>query len=649
MWIASSQKVLLVMTAIQKLKEENILLTISSLGSLLIKGAILLALLQSLLPLWGYWKKNNYYLALARPCALLQSFFTANAFILLIIAFLSNDFSLAYVARNSHPSLPFYYRLTAVWGAHEGSFLLWIFLLDVWTTALCFFSKTWKQDLRALALSFLGLISFCFLLFLFFTSNPFAAAQNALPQDLNPLLQDPGFFIHPPLLFAGYVGFSTAFAITMAYLVKGGPHWAKHVRPWVLAAWSFLTLGITMGSWWAYHVLGWGGFWFWDPVENASLLPWLAGAALLHVLIATEKQERFTSWALILAIICFSLSILGTFLVRSGVLISVHSFASDPSRGIFLLLLLAFITGSALALYIFRSLKTPAKNLKLFSWTSREAVLLLQSILLFTAMATVLLGTLYPLIIEATGLGTLSVGPPYFNSVLFPLLVLSLCLMGLAPLSQWGKSSNKAELLKYSLRQLLLALGLSLGLTLIFARQWNTAVIINLSLVFWVFLSLSPSRSRQASMGLAHIGFAVVIMSIILSSAFSKEREVRLQEGSSIELGPYVFQFIELNGLEGPNYRGVRGNFAVLRHHRHITNLYPEKRIYSVRNMVMTKVDIYPGIFHDLYLALGEPLDDNTWSLRLYYKPFIRWVWLGGFCIALSGFLSLLRLIGRKT
>lgn len=621
------------------------------LGSALIYGALGCALLQCLLPFYGYFRKNNYLLALARPCALLQSFLIASAFLLLIAAFVSNDFSIAYVAKNSHPSLPFFYRLTAVWGAHEGSFLLWIFLLDLWTTALCFYSHDWNRDLRALSLALLGLISVCFLLFLSQTSDPFTPIADAIPQDLNPLLQDPGFFVHPPMLYAGYVGFSTVFAITMAYLVKGEgmKGWARIVRPWVLAAWSFLTIGITLGSWWAYHVLGWGGFWFWDPVENASLLPWLAGAALLHLVIVAEKQERFFGWALILAILTFSLSILGTFLVRSGVLISVHSFANDPSRGTFLLLLLAFITGSALALHIFRTLKTRATPPRLFSWTSREAVLLIQSILLFTAMATVLLGTLYPLIMEATGLGALSVGPPYFNQVLFPLLLLSLLIMGWAPHSQWGLSGWTKEGFRSIGRQFLLSLVIAVTLTLFFTQQWNSIIIFNLCLILWVLLSVKKALFKQTTMALAHIGFAVVILSIILSSAFSKEREVRLETGESVALGPYLFQFNNVQGEDGPNYRGIRGSFTVLRHNKKITTLMPEKRLYSVRSMVMTKVDIYPGVFHDLYVALGEPLASNAWSVRLYYKPFIRWVWLGGFCIALSGFLSLLRLAGRKT
>ena len=624
---------------------------ISFLGPLLIHIALGLALLQGLLPLYGALKKNVYIFTLATPCALLQSFLVANAFLLLVIAFLSNDFSLAYVAQNSHPSLPFFYKLTAVWGAHEGSFLLWIFLLDCWTVGLWFFSKRWDKKLRALSLGLLGLISFCFLLFLAATSNPFKRALNAVPQDLNPLLQDPGFFIHPPMLYAGYVGFSAVFAITIAYLLMGKEKtWAAVIRPWVVAAWSFLTVGITLGSWWAYHVLGWGGFWFWDPVENASLLPWLAGAALLHIVIVAEKQQRFTGWAMILAILSFSLSILGTFLVRSGVLISVHSFANDPSRGLFLLLILAVITGSALALYSWRSFKTQnlQPSLQGFSWSQRQGMLLLQSIILFTAMATVLLGTLYPLMMEASGLATLSVGPPYFNRVMLPLVLLCLLLMGYAPYSAWSKETRPIKQWLHLLGgQLLLSFILASGLTLFFAQVWDTAVILELSLVWWVLLSMSRLWLKQPIMTLAHTGFAVAILSIILSSAFSKEREVRLSPGEVVAIGPYVVDFKAFNGLEGPNFKGVRADFAVKHHERLITLLHPEKRIYLVRNMVMTKVDIYPGVFHDLYLALGEPLDENTWSLRLYYKPFIRWLWLGGFCIALSGFLSLLR-YGRK-
>ncbi len=625
--------------------------SLSHFGSGLIEAALICALLQFILPFVGYYRNKAALLSLARPLALLQSFLILNAFLLLVCAFLGNDFSLAYVAKNSHPSLPFFYRLTAVWGAHEGSFLLWIFLLDVWTVALCFFNLPGSRSWRALSLALLGLISFCFLLFLSRTSGPFTPIANAVPQDLNPLLQDPGFFVHPPMLYAGYVGFSVVFALTLAWLLCSPTednHWAKGVRPWVLGAWSFLTIGITLGSWWAYHVLGWGGFWFWDPVENASLLPWLAGAALLHLVIAVEKQKRFQGWAQVLAILTFSLSILGTFLVRSGVLISVHSFASDPTRGTFLLLLLAFITGPALALYLFRSFQTRPKKLAAFTWSSREAVLLIQSLLLFTAMTTVLLGTLYPLIIEALGLGALSVGPPYFNQVLFPLLVLCLLMMGWAPYSTWGEACWNKTLLRKMLRQLLFSVLLAVALTLFFAQEWRTFVIFNLSLVFWVVLSLNKIFFKQLTMALAHLGFAVMVLSLVLSSAFSREREVRLQVGEEVALAPYVFQFQGIEGLEGPNFKGVRGSFLVLRHHKKVTALYPEKRIYTVRGMVMTKVDIYPAIFHDLYLALGEPLSENVWLLRLYYKPFIRWIWLGGLCIALSGFLALFRLAGRK-
>lgn len=628
--------------------------TLSFFGSLLIDTALICAFLQCVLPLYGTFRNKLSLLALASPCALMQCFLIANAFLLLIFAFITNDFTIAYVAKNSHPTLPFFYRLTAVWGAHEGSFLLWIFILNLWTAALCFASRSWEPRLRALSLALLGFISFCFLLFLTQTSSPFISIQNAIPQDLNPLLQDPGFFIHPPLLYAGYVGFSVVFAITMAFLLmeqteESKENWAKIIRPWVLAAWSFLTMGITLGSWWAYHVLGWGGFWFWDPVENASLLPWLSGAALLHLIIVTQKQERFLGFALILSIITFSLSILGTFLVRSGVLISVHSFASDPSRGSFLLMLLAFITGSALALYIYRTLKTaPTAGKSPFSWTSREAILLIQSFLLFTAMATVLLGTLYPLIMEASGLGALSVGPPYFNQVLYPVLLLSLLIMGFAPFSQWDLSSWNKAIFRSTLIQLLLSLFLGLILTLFFARTWNKALFLNLSFIIWVLLSLKPVFLKHASLTLAHTGFVLVILSILLSSTFSKERQVRLQVGESVDLGPYVVRFLEVEGREGANYRGVSASFAVSRHQKKITVLESEKRIYSVRNMVMTKVGIFPGVFHDLYLALGEPLSDQVWSLRLYYKPFVRWIWFGGFCIALSGFLSLLRITRKR-
>lgn len=629
------------------------MLSLSFLGYLLIYAALGTALLQGCIPLVGYWKKNIYLIALARPLALLQSFLVANAFLLLVSAFLSNDFSLYYVAQNSHPSLPFFYRLTAVWGAHEGSFLLWIFLLDLWTISVCFFSQSWTMALRSLSLTILGFISFCFLLFLNYTSNPFKMTNTAIPQDLNPLLQDPGFFIHPPMLYTGYVGFSIVFAITIAYLIRGEqdtPSWATIIRPWVLAAWAFLTIGITLGSWWAYHVLGWGGFWFWDPVENVSLLPWLTGAALLHLVIVVEKQQRFIDWAIVLAIISFSLSILGTFLVRSGILISVHSFANDPSRGLFLLLLLAVITSCALAIYIFRRIYSPlffsTEQKQLWYWSSREGMLLTQTIFLFIAMATILLGTLYPLIIESLGLGTLSVGAPYFNHVLSPLLLLCLMVMGLAPFSPW---QNKFSLFnKTSQRNILLSLTLAIILTLFFTWQWSTIAILGLTLIFWVLLSVSSSFFHHTAMTLAHSGFAIVIMSVILSSTFSKAREIQLHTGENVDIGPYVLHFMNIEAVQGKNFNSIRGNFTVWHNHHFITTLQPEKRIYLVRHTVMTKIDIYPAIFHDLYIALGEPSAEDHWSLRIYYKPFIRWVWLGGLCIALGGFLSLFSRMREK-
>lgn len=633
---------------------------LSTWGHFCIAAALGSAFLQGLMPAIGYWKKNIYLQALARPLALLQGFFVSNAFLLLIVAFISNDFSLAYVAHNSHPSLPFFYRLTAVWGAHEGSFLLWIFLLAWWTILFCRCHQTLHKEIFTLSLSLLGWINFSFLLFLDKTSHPFKINVHGLPQDLNPLLQDPGFFIHPPLLYAGYVGFSVVFALTIAYILQGNSAtttkaslveaWANTIRPWVLAAWSFLTIGITLGSWWAYHVLGWGGFWFWDPVENASLLPWLSGAALLHVLIVVSKQQRFYDWAIILAILSFSLSILGTFLVRSGVLISVHSFASDPSRGLFLLLLLAVITGSALSIYLLRwvfplgaSLSSQAAQPWL--WFSREGMLLLQSIVIFTALSTILLGTLYPLIIQALGLGALSVGPPYFNRVLFPVLLMILLAMGLAPFSQW---QNHFVSRRPLYQNAALSLVLAILLSCFFSRHWSSFIICNLSLVFWVLLSIRQGFSRQVALSLAHGGFAIVIMSIVLSATFTQSKEIQLQIGEKVVLGPYKIYFIDIEGVPGANFKSIRGHFALQRNNTVITYLYPEKRIYTVRDTVMTKVAIYPALFHDVYLAMGEPLTENNWSLRIYYKPFIRWVWIGGLCIAIGGFWSLLQLMRRR-
>jgi len=614
------------------------------LGELSLYLALLFAFMQSVIPLWGCWKKNLYAVACARPAAIGQFVFVLLAYLLLTYAFITNDFSIGYVAANSHTALPFMYRATAVWGAHEGSILLWVLILAIWTIV-----TAKPKNFNPLVLSILGLISFCFLIFTLFTSNPFAAAQlGQIPQDLNPLLQDPGFVIHPPMLYMGYVGFSTAFAITIASLLQGtlDREWIHTAKNYALAAWCFLTFGIMLGSWWAYRVLGWGGFWFWDPVENASLLPWLAGTALIHVLLLVEKRGTAKAWAALLAIICFSLSLLGTFLVRSGVLISAHTFASDPSRGVFLLLLFAILLLGGLTIYLLRMPATNAKPI-IFPLLSRETSLLINSALLMIAMSTILLGTLYPLIVDALHLGSVSVGAPYFNLVMLPILFITMIAMGAAALCQ---GQSKQEWWHIARKNLVISLVCATALIGFFTHTLDWLSIVSIALSFWIILSILPIVKLQPGMSIAHLGFAVLVIGIILSSTLNQEREVRMKPGLAERVGPYQFFFIDTAGVSGSNYRGIRAEFEVLKNTHHVTSLYPEKRIYTVRDMVMTKVDIHPGIFRDLYIALGEPLDHDFWSVRIYYKPFIRWIWFGGLLMMAGGILAIAtkRKVGQK-
>ena len=610
-------------------------------GQLSLYFALFSACTQSILPLWGHYRRNPYLLASARPLAYAQCCFVVIAYLLITIAFVNNDFSIAYVALNSHPALPFMYRLTAVWGSHEGSILLWILMLNLWTIAYAHVDKT---KLQPLVLAVLGIISFSFLCFLLMASSPFLPALESLSgRDLNPLLQDPGFVIHPPMLYAGYVGFSVAFAMTQGALLAGklDLHWADITRKFAIAAWCFLTGGIALGSWWAYRVLGWGGFWFWDPVENASLLPWLSGTALIHVLLLVEKRDTAKGWAALLAIICFSLSLLGTFLVRSGVVVSVHAFANDPTRGIFLLVLLSVLLTLSLAVYVFRITPFIQQHAR-FSRLSREMALLINSALLTLAMVTILLGTLYPLILDALQAGTISVGAPYFNTVMAPLVLITMTAMGFGVLCRW-KNQTAKELWQVSWKKLLGSFVLAFIMLWYFAGRWDTTTVVSLSLSFWLVASVLPSIKILPGMSIAHIGFAVLIIGIMLSSFLNQELEVRLRPGSAARIGPYQFFFISIDGVAGSNYKGIRGTFEVVKNTRHITNMYPEKRIYTVREMVMTKVDIHPGIFRDLYIALGEPLDQDDWSVRIYYKPFIRWIWAGGLMMIIGGIFAILQ------
>ncbi len=612
------------------------------LGTFSLWSALAFALMQSIAPIIGYYRRNQYYTAVARPAATAQCLFVIGAYILLTIAFVTSDFSIAYVGMNSHPLLPFMYRLTAVWGGHEGSILLWIVLLNLWT--MVFITLQRKHALMPLTTAVLGIINVCFLLFLIFTSNPFLPAEELLTGgDLNPLLQDPGFVIHPPMLYTGYVGFAVTFALTQAALLRGelNHDWAALARRYALAAWCFLTFGIMLGSWWAYRVLGWGGFWFWDPVENASLLPWLAGTALIHVLVMSEKRNAAFNWAALLALITFSLSLLGTFLVRSGVLISAHTFANDPSRGLFLLLLLAVILTVSLAVFLTRLKSLPAHRSATFFLLSRETSLLLNSGLLIIAMLTILLGTIYPLIIDALHMDAISVGAPYFNLVMAPLTLILMTFMGIGPLCQWQQQDPMPLLITLG-KHLILSMVAAIALLWSIADAVQPASVISLALSIWIILSVIGYFRIKPGMACSHIGFAVLIIGILLSSQLNQEREVKLAPGNSVAIGPYQFFFVTTSSVQGSNYRGVQAEFDVMKKDRHIVNMYPQKRIYFVRDMVMTKVDIHPGIFRDLYIALGEPLDNQSWSVRVYYKPFVRWIWAGGIIMIIGGILSII-------
>lgn len=634
-------------------------MSIHQFGNITLWCALLVASLQSTIPVIGYARNNCYALACARPLALLQFFWVACAYLLLTIAFLMDDFSINYVAANSHPALPFIYKLTATWGAHEGSILLWILILNIWTVMFSFvrINKNFGCESRgfatsSLTLSLLGIVSFCFLCFLIFTSNPFMtsdASAQLQPLDLNPLLQDPGLVSHPPMLYMGYVGFSVAFAITMAALIENqlDSTWAKLTRQFAMLAFCFLTLGIVLGSLWAYRVLGWGGFWFWDPVENASLLPWLSGVALIHILVLVERREIGQQFAVILALTSFVLSLLGTFLVRSGVLISAHTFASDPKRGVFLLLVLGIVVSAANVLYFMR-LKTPGSSPttdsdKSFTLFSRESKLLLNSSLLTLSMLTILIGTLYPLIIDALHLGTISVGAPYFNSVILPINIVMMIFMGLAPFCKWQKQPIRElfqQVWKYALLSFCAALALLWSLDIPGSGS-NILNVINLTLCFWIIGSLLSQFRIKKAMCIAHTGFALLVLGVTLSNALSIEREVRLKIGNSVDVGPYQFFFMNTQAANGQNYRGVEATFDVVKNQHHITYLHPEKRIYLVRQQVMSTVDIHKSIFRDLYIALGDPFDLDDWSLRIYYKPFIRFVWIGGALMMIGGLMAI--------
>jgi len=632
------------------------------LGSFLLCLGVALALLLSVYPLWGAWRQDARLMGMARPLAVGLFGCVAGAFGLLVWAFIVNDFTVSYVVNNSNSLLPVYYRIAATWGAHEGSLLLWVLLLSGWTLAVAIFSRGMPQDALARVLAVMGMITLGFLLFIILTSNPFSRTLPDFPvdgRDLNPMLQDIGLIFHPPLLYMGYVGFSVAFAFAIASLMAGrlDTAWARWSRPWTTAAWLFLTIGIVLGSAWAYYELGWGGWWFWDPVENASFMPWLAGTALMHSLAVTEKRGTFKAWTVLLAITAFSLSLLGTFLVRSGVLVSVHAFASDPARGMFILAFLVIVIGSSLLLYALKGgqVRSRVQN----ALWSRESFLLGNNVLLIAAMLVVLLGTLLPLVHKQLGLGSISVGQPFFNT-LFSWLMAPLALMlGIGPLVRWRRDEPQKLV-----RRLLLALAVTL-LASVLLPWWlqdrvEAMTVVGLLMAVWIIvLTLMELHERAThrhsfftglrhlsrshwGMVLGHLGVGVTVIGIAFSTQYSVERDVRMKAGDSVDIHRYHFVFRDVQDLQGPNYSGGVAVIDVTRDGQPEAMLYAEKRFYSAARTMMTEAAIDGGFTRDLYAALGEELDDGSWAVRIYYKPFVRWIWFGGLFMAAGGLLCLL-------
>jgi cytochrome c-type biogenesis protein CcmF len=622
---------------------------IPELGQIALVLALAVSMLLSAMPLWGAYKNDAALMGLARPLARVLFLLIGAAFTALMVSFIRNDFSVLYVASNSNSALPLPYRIAGVWGGHEGSLLLWVMMLTVWMLAVAQFSRHLPQPVVARILSVMGMISFGFVLFMLATSNPF---ERLLPmpldgRDLNPLLQDPGMVAHPPMLYMGYVGFSVAFAFSIAALLGGqlDANWARWTRPWTIAAWICLTIGIMLGSVWAYYELGWGGWWFWDPVENASFMPWLAGTALMHSLAVTEKRGSFKNWTVLLAITAFSLSLLGTFLVRSGVLSSVHAFATDPLRGAFILTFLVVVVGVSLALYAWRA---PTVGLgQRFGLVSKESMLLANNVLLIVAMASVLLGTLYPLFLDALGLGKISVGPPYFDAVFVPLMTPLVFLMGVGPLARW----KQAELPDLAVR-LRWALAVSILATL--GTQWlagrlSLATSIGLWMAFWIVGSVVVDLHEKgwrkiplamAGMIVAHLGVAAFAFGVSMVRTYETERDVKMKPLDTTEVGGYVFQLRDVREVQGPNYVAARGEMRITRAGKPVATLYPEKRIYRVQSNPMTEAAIDAGLTRDLYVSMGEQLDSGEWIIRVYHKPFVDWIWGGCLIMALGGALA---------
>jgi len=625
------------------------------LGQIALVASLLTAFTLGLIPMIGTYTGNYRMMAVGTSAALIQCLLLIISFGILTSAFVTQDFSVEYVARNSNSLLPMSYRYSAVWSAHEGSLLLWELILTVWIAAVAIFSKRLPKVFKARVLAVLGWISAGFLLFILFTSNPFGRLIPSAVEglDLNPLLQDFGLIIHPPMLYMGYVGFSVAFAFAVAALLGGeiNRDWVRWSRPWTLVAWAFLTIGIALGSWWAYYELGWGGWWFWDPVENASFMPWLVGSALIHSQAVTEKRGAFGNWTILLALSAFSLSLLGTFLVRSGVLTSVHAFASDPTRGIFILAYLAVVVGGSLALYAARAPRMIQGGG--FAGISRETLLLLNN-LVFTVMAAmVLTGTLYPLLIDALGAGKISVGPPYFGLLFSWLLVPIVLAIPIGIYVRWQQDS--ASRLARKLRiPLLVALVVGAGVWIMVPDVGPVAAA-SIAGGMWVIVgslfyvgNVMTRKNRYKlpasvlAMTLAHVGLGVFIIGVSLTSSISSEKHLRMAAGDHYQMAGYDFEFVGTRVVRGPNYTANEGEFIITREDREVTRLYPQKRQYAQGGNTMTEAAIDPGFTRDLYVSLGEPLDNagNAWAVRVYHKPFIRWIWLGSIFMMAGGLLA---------
>ena len=596
-----------------------------------------LSIVQGVLPLVGAAKGNRALMAVARPAAAANAFFGTVAIGCLAYSFYLSDFTVLNVANNSNSLLPWYYKVAATWGSHEGSILFWTVTLGWWGAAVAFCARRLPAEMVARVTGVLGLVGMGFLLFMLLTSNPFlrlfpAPAEGA---DLNPLLQDPGMVFHPPLLYLGYVGFAVPFAFAIAALISGrlDAAWARWMRPWTTAAWVLLTLGIALGSYWAYYELGWGGWWFWDPVENSSFMPWLTGTALIHSLAVTEKRGCFRIWTVLLAILTFSLSLLGTFLVRSGVLTSVHAFATDPARGLFILAFLIIVIGLSFLLFAWRA---PTVGLGgNFSLISRESMLLVNNVLLVVAMGAVLLGTLYPLFLDALNAGKISVGPPYFDAVFGPLMLPCVFLMGVGPLARWKDADPKA--LARELAWCLVAAIVAGAAIPLLMGEFGHWVFLGCTSAMFVFFAVIQTRAFWG-MQLAHIGVAVFIIGVALVKGYQSERDVRMYEGETVTVAGYTFTFNGVETVRGPNYTADRGDFTLSVNGRELQHLYPEKRkYYSSNSMPMTESAIRHSITGDVYVSLGTPTNDGGWVVRAYYKPYVTWIWWGCIIMAAAG------------